>query len=135
MLHFIIRILKINTGTLSLLAGNVIGLFSSSSNINSKFKRSFRFVVVKANAKCVATIGFSESVKTAFVHLDFPFILSQNSISVRFITPIVLNSLPFIRDSLTSLSPLQLTNITFVSFISAEMNSKLSIMNRYLYLW
>ena len=112
-----------------------MGLASSSNRINSKFKRSFKFVVVNANAKCVAAIGFSESVNTAFAYLDFPLILSQNSISGRFIKPRVLNSLQFIRDSSASLSPLQLTNITFVSFVSAELDSKLSIMNQYFYLW
>ena len=78
-----------------------MGLASSSNRINSKFKRSFKFTVV--NAKCVDTVRISESVNTAFVHLDFldfPLILSQNSILVRFITPRVLNSLPFIGDSL-----------------------------------
>ena len=40
------------------------------------------------------------------------------------IKPRVLNSLPFISESLASLSPLQLTNITFVSFVSAELNNK-----------
>ena len=114
---------------------NLVGLASFSNRIHSKFMRSFKFVVVNANAKCVATVGFLESVNKAFAHLDFPLILSQNSISVRFITPRVLNSLPFIRDSLASLSQLQLTNITFASFVSAELNSKLSIMNRHLYLW
>ena len=49
------------------------------------------------------------------------------------IKPRVLNSLPFISESLASLSPLQLTNITFVSFVSAELNNKLSITNRYSY--
>ena len=92
-------------------------------------------MVVNANAKYIATVGFSESVNTAFVHLDFTLILSQNSISVRFITPRISNSLPFIRDSEASLSPLQLANIAFVSFVSAELNSKLSIMDRYLHLW
>ena len=126
---------KVNTGTLSSFVRNLIGLASSSNRINSKFKRSFKFVVVNANAKCIATVGFSESVNTAFVHLDFTLVLSQNSISVRFITPRISNSLPFIRDSEASLSPLELTNIAFVSFVSAELNSKLSIMDRYLYLW
>ena len=46
-------------------------LASSSNRINSKFKRSFKFVIVNANAKCVATVGFSKSVNIAFVHLIY----------------------------------------------------------------
>ena len=109
-----------------------MSLASLSNKINSKFKMSCRFVV-NANAKCEAAVGFSESVKTAFVYLDFPLILSQCSISAMLITPRVLNSLPFISESLASLSLLQLTNITFLSFVSAELNNKLSLMNRFLY--
>ena len=125
--------MKIKTGTLSSFAGNFIGLVLLSNKINSKFKTSFRFVVVNANAKCEATLGSSESVKIAFVHLDFPLILSQCSISAMLIIPRVLISLPFISESLASLSPLKLTNITFVSFVSDELNNKLSMTNRYLY--
>ena len=110
-----------------------MSLASLSNKINSKFKMSCRFVVVNANAKCEAAVRSSESVKTAFVHLDFPLILSQCSISAMLISPRVLNSLPFISESLALLSPLQLTNITFVSFVSAEMNNKLSVTNQYLY--
>ena len=125
--------MKIKTGTLSSFAGNFIGLVLLSDKINSKFRTSFRFVVVNANAKCEATIGSSESVKTALVHLGFPLILSQCSISAMLIIPRVLISLPFISESLASLSPLKLTNITFVLFVSVELNKKLSMTNRYLY--
>ena len=83
---------------------------------------SCKFVVVNANAKCEAAVESSKSVKTAFDHLDFHLILSQSSISAMLSTPRVLNSLPFSSESLASLSPLQLTNITFVSFVSAELN-------------
>ena len=44
-----------------------------------------------------------------------------------------LSSLPFTSDSLASFSPLQLTKIAFVLFVSADLNNKLSIANRYLY--
>ena len=104
-----------------------------SNKINSKFKILCRFVVVKANAKCEAATGFSESVKTAFAHLDAPLMISQCFISAMLTTPRVLYSLPFIDDSLASFSPLQLTKITFALFINAELNNKLSITNRYLY--
>ena len=108
-------------------------LSSSSNKTNSKFRMSCRFVVVNASAKCEAPVVSSESVKTAFVHLDFPLILCQCSISAMLITPRVLNSLRIISESLASLSLLQLTKITFVLFVSAELNNKLSITNRYLY--
>ena len=94
---------------------------------------SCTFVVVNANAKCEAAVESSESVKTAFVRLDFPLTLSQCSISARLITPRALNSLPFISDSLASFNLLRLTKIMFVSFVSAELSNKLSMTNRYLY--
>ena len=106
---------------------------SSSSKGTSKFKISCKFVVVNANAKCEAAVGSSESVNKAFVHLDFLLTLSQCSISTRLITPRVLNYLPFISNSLASFSPLQLTKITFVSFVGAEQNNRLYITIRYLY--
>ena len=49
------------------------------------------------------------------------------------ITPRILYSLPFISESLASLNSLQLTNITFVSFVSTDLNNKLSVTNQYLY--
>ena len=110
-----------------------MSLASSSSKINSKFKMSCRPVVVNANAKCEAAVGSSESVKTAFVHLDFPLILSQCYMPAMLITPRILYSLPFISESLASLNSLQLTDITFVSFVSTDLNNKLSVTNQYLY--
>ena len=83
--------------------------------------------------KCEATTGFSESVKTMFAPLDFPLMISQCFISTMLTTPRVLIGLPFINDSLASFSPLQLTKITFVLFVNAEPNTKLSITNQYLY--
>ena len=84
-----------NTGTLSSFARKFMSLDPSSNKINSKFKTSCRFAVVNANAKFETAVASSESVKTAFVHLDFPLILSQCSISAMLITPIVLNRLLF----------------------------------------
>ena len=106
---------------------------SSSYKINSKFKISGMFAVVKANSKCEAATGFTEYVKTAFAHLDFPLIIFQCSISTMITMPKVLNSLPFISDSLASFNPLKLTKITLVLFVNAELNNKLSIANPYLY--
>ena len=57
-----------NTGTLTSFVRNLMGLALSSNRINSKFKRTFKFVVVNANAKRVATVLFSESVNAEFVH-------------------------------------------------------------------
>ena len=119
-------------GTLSSFVGKLMSFVSSSSKENSKFKISCKFVVVNANAKCEAAVRSSESVNTEFFHLDFPLTLSQCSVSARLITARVLNSLPFISDSLASFSPLQLTKITFVLFVSAELNNKLSLKSRYL---
>ena len=110
-----------------------MSLDSLSNKINSKIEMSCRFVVVNANAKCEAAVGSSESVMTVFVHLDFPSTLSQCSISARLITLRVLNRLLFISDPLASFNPLQSTKITFVSFVSAEVNNKLPMTNRYLY--
>ena len=110
-----------------------MSLASSSNKINSKIEMSCRFVVVNANAKCEAAVGSSESVMTVFVHLDFPSTLSQCSISARLITLRVLNRLLFISDPLASFNPLQSTKITFVSFVSVEVNNKLPMTNRYLY--
>ena len=110
-----------------------MSLASSSNKINSKIEMSCRFVVVNTNAKCEAAVGSSESVMTVFAHLDFSLTLSQCSISVRLITLRVLNSLLFISDPLASFNPLQSTKITFVSFVSAEVNNKLSMTNRCLY--
>ena len=107
--------------------------FASSSNkINSEFKISWSFVI-KANAKCEAVTWFSKPVKTAFAHLDFPLMISQCFISAMLTTLRVLNSLPFINDSLASFSLLQLTKIMFVMFVNAELKNKLSITNQYLY--
>ena len=76
---------------------------------------SCKFVVVNANAKCEAAVESSESVKTAFDHLDFHLILSQSSISAMLSTPRVLNSLPFSSESLASLSPLRLYRLLALS--------------------
>ena len=103
--------------------------FASLSNkINSKFK-----ILCRWNAKCEAATGFSESVKTVFALLYFPLMISQCFISAMLTTPRVLNSLPFINDSLASFSRLQLTKITFVVFVNADLNNKLSVTNQYLY--
>ena len=119
-------------GTLSSVMGKFMSFASSSNKINSEFKISWSFVI-KANAKCEAVTRFSKPVKTAFAHLDFPLMISQCFISAMLTTLRVLNSLPFINDSLASFSPLQLTKIMFVMFVNAELKNKLSITNQYLY--
>ena len=98
--------------------------------MDSKFKTSCKFVMVKPNAKCEAAIGCSESVKVVFTHLDFPSTFSQCTILFKFMTPIDLNNLTFIRAFLASFRPLQLTKITFVSFANDELNNKLFNIKR-----
>ena len=119
--------------SLSSVMGKFMNFSSSSNKINSKFIISCSFVAVKANAKCEAATGFSESVKTAFTHLDFPLMISQCFFSAMLTTTRALNILLFISDSLVSFCPLQLNKITFVLFVNDELNNKLSITNQYLY--
>ena len=68
-----------------------------------------------------------------FIHLDSPFIFAQSLISLMLITPRLLYSFPFIKESLASLSPLQIKKITFVSCTTDEIINKLSIIKQYLY--
>ena len=73
-----------------------------------------------ANAKCFASVAFSESLKIMFIHLDSPFIFVQSLISLMLIMPRLLYSFLFIKESLASLSPLKIKKITFVSCTTNE---------------
>ena len=65
-------------------------------------------MVSNANAKCFASVGFSELLNIAFIHLDSPFIFIQSLISLMLITPKLLYSFLFIKESLAPLSPLRI---------------------------
>ena len=51
------------------------------TNEYSKFKRLCKSVVSNANAKCLATIGYCESVNITFVECDFFSLFFHPSIS------------------------------------------------------
>ena len=110
---------------------NLIGLASSSSKLSWKFNNSFRFRVSNTNAKCFASVRFSESLKVMFIHLDYPFSFVQSFISLILVAPILLYSFPFIKESLASLYPLQIKKITFVSCTTDELINKLSTVRQY----
>ena len=76
-------------------------------------------MVSNTNAKCFASVESSELLNM-FIHLDSPFSFVQSFISLILITPIVLYSFPFIKESLASLSQLQIKKITFVSCATDE---------------
>ena len=67
-----------------------------------------------------------------FIHLESPFSFDQSFISLMLITPILLYSFPSIKESLASLSPLQIKKITFVSYRTDEQINRLSTIKRYL---
>ena len=67
-----------------------------------------------------------------FIHLDSPFSFVQSFSSLKLITPILLYRSPFIKESLASLSPLQITKITFVSCTTDELINRLSTIKQYL---
>ena len=92
-------------------------------------------MVSNVNAKCFASVRFSESLNIMFIHLDSPFSFVQFLILLILITPILLYSFLFIKESLASLSPLQIKKITFVSCTTNEQINKLSIIKQYLYRW
>ena len=61
---------KFIAGILSSPVLNSINFSSSSNSENSKFKRLCKSAVLNPNAKCLAAIGYFESVNTAFVQCD-----------------------------------------------------------------
>ena len=65
-------------------------------------------MVSNANTKCFASAGFSELLNIVFIHLDSPFIFIQSLISLMLITPKLLYSFLFIKESLAPLSPLRI---------------------------
>ena len=67
-----------------------------------------------------------------FIHLDSPFSFVQSFNSLKLITPILLYRFPFIKESLASLSPLQIKKITFVSCTTDELINRLSTIKQYL---
>ena len=74
-----------------------------------------------ADGKCFASVGFSELLNIVFVHLDSPFIFIESLISLMLITPRHLYMFPFIKESVASLSSLQIKKIVFVSSIINEL--------------
>ena len=67
-----------------------------------------------------------------FIHLESRFSFDQSFISLMLITPILLYSFPSIKESLASLSPLQIKKNTFVSYRTDEQINRLSTIKRYL---
>ena len=94
-----------------------------------------RFTVSNANARGFASAGFSELLNMMFIHLDSPFILVQSLISLMLIAGRLLYCFPFIKESLASLSPLQIKRITFVFCTADKLINKPSIIKQYLYRW
>ena len=72
---------KFNAGIFSSTILNSIFLPSLSNKEYSKFKRSCKSFVSNPNAKCLATIGYFESVNTEFVQCDVFLIFFHPSIS------------------------------------------------------
>ena len=124
-------IVKFNTGTLSSPSLKAINCPTSSNKLYSTFKRSCKFVVINTKAKCLLDIGSSsELLDGALIHFSLPFNLSQ--LWLVFTTPSAFILFPFTMVYFASVKPLQLTNITFVSFAKEELNNKLFIIKRYL---
>ena len=124
-------IVKFNTGTLSSPSLKAINCPTSSNKLYSTFKRSCKFVVINTKAKCLLDIGSSsELLDGALIHFSLPFNLSQ--LWLVFTTPSTFILFPFTMVYFASVKPLQLTNITFVSFAKEELNNKLFIIKRYL---
>ena len=115
-----------------LFGANLIGLALPSSKLSWKFNKLLNFAVSNAKTKCFVSVGFSESLNIMFIHLDSPFIFFQSLISLMLITPILLFSFPFIKESLVQLSLLQIKKITFVSCTTNELINKLLIIKWYL---
>ena len=90
-------------------------------------------MVSNVNAKCFASVRFSESLNIMFIDLDSPFSFVQFLILLILITPILLYSFLFIKESLASLSPLQIKKITFVSCTTNELINKLSTIMQHLW--
>ena len=114
---------------------NLIDLASSSSKLSWKINKSLRFMVSNVNAKCFASVRFSESLNIMFIHLDSPFSFVQSLILLILITPILLYSFLFIKESLASLSPLQIKKIKFVSCTTNELINKLFTIMQHLWRW
>ena len=124
---------KFSTGTLSSFFWKVINFPRSSNKLYSKFKRSCKFVVINPKVKWLLDIGSSsELLNGTLTYFFLPFNLSQLSIWLMFTMPSVFMLFPFTMVSFASVKPLQLTNITFVSFVKEELNNKLFIIKRYL---
>ena len=75
-------------GILSSPVLNSINFPSSSNSEYSKFKRLCKSVVSNPNAKCLAAIGYFESVNTEFVQCSVFKIFFYPSILEVYITPI-----------------------------------------------
>ena len=111
---------------------NLIVSASSPSRLSWKFDKSLKFTVSNANAKCFASIAFSESLNIIFTYLDSPFSFVESFISLILITPILLYIFPLIKESLALLNPLQIKKITFVSCTIDELINRLSTIKQYL---
>ena len=72
---------KFNAGILSSPCVNSNNFPLSLINEYSKLSRLCKSVVSKPKAKCLAAIGYIESVKTTLAQCDSFYILSQFSIS------------------------------------------------------
>ena len=127
---------KFIAGILSSPVLNSINFPPSSNSEYSKFKRLCKSVVSNPNAKCLAAIGYFESVTqyTAFVQCDAFFKFFHPSISEVYITPVPLNIFPLIKICLVLFNPFVVINITFVSCCTEKLNKRLFAMNLYLYL-
>ena len=79
---------KVIAGILSSPSANLSNSPLSVIKENSKFNKLFKSAISNAKAKCFATVGKAESVKTTLVQCEVFFILSQFSISDIKITPI-----------------------------------------------
>ena len=79
---------KFIAGILSSPVLNSINFPSSSNSKYSKFKRLCKSVVSNPNVKCLAAIGYFESVNTAFVQCVVFKIFFHPSISQVYTTPI-----------------------------------------------
>ena len=69
------------------------------------------FCVLKANPKCSALFGSSESLKVMFPQIKISFMFSQLYTLFKFITPNILYGFSLIKESLGFESPLQTINI------------------------
>ena len=80
--------MKFNAGTLSLSCFNFISLPLLDIREYSKFSKFCTSAVSNAKLLCLAPIGKAESVKTTLAQCDKSLILSQFSISDKYIIPI-----------------------------------------------